>query len=82
VGAELERWVKAGFIRPIDEDERRSAPCVSPAFVSWVRPDKPRLVVDLRQVNAHLADIKFKIRGALGVYGGAGAVQQPDIVGH
>jgi len=60
VGAELERWVKAGFIRQIDEDERRSAPCVSPAFVSWVRPDKPRLVVDLRQVNAHLADIKFK----------------------
>jgi len=37
-----------------------AAPCVSPAFVSWDRPDKPRLVVDLRQVNEHLRGIKFK----------------------
>jgi len=52
--------VKAGFIRPLDEVERRSAPCVSSDFMNWVRPHKPRLVVDLRQVNDHLADIRFK----------------------
>jgi len=40
--------------------EAAAAPCVSPVFVSWDRPNKPRLVVDLRQVNEHLRGIKFK----------------------
>lgn len=56
---ELERWVKAGFIRRLDEAEREAVPCVSPAFVSHVR-SKPRLVLDLRQVNEHFQEIKFK----------------------
>ena len=60
VAEEVERWVSAGFIRPLTEAETLAAPCVSPAFVSWARRDKPRLVVDLRQVNEYLRDIKFK----------------------
>lgn len=57
---EVERWIKAGFIRRMAEAEAAAAPCASPAFVNRDRPDKPRLVVDLRQVNAHLQEIKFK----------------------
>ena len=60
VSEELDRWVAAGFIRPLDDEEQSGAPRVSPAFVSWIRQDNPRLVVDLRQVNEHLQDIKFK----------------------
>jgi len=59
VAEELERWVEAGFIRRLSDKEAADAPCVSPAFVSWVRP-KPRLVIDLRQVNEQLQVIKFK----------------------
>lgn len=57
---ELHRWAQAGFVRRMSDAEAAAAPCVSPAFVSWDRPDKPRLVVDLRQVNEHLQEIKFK----------------------
>ena len=57
---ELDRWTRAGFVRRMSKAEAAAAPCVSPAFVSWDRPDKPRLVVDLRQVNEHLRGIKFK----------------------
>lgn len=57
---EVDHWLAAGFIRKLTEDERVSAPCVSPAFVIWARPDKPRLVIDLRQVNACLREINFK----------------------
>lgn len=57
---ELERWTKSGFIRRVVEAEQGKAPCLSPAFVCWARPTKPRLVVDLRQVNEHLLDIPFK----------------------
>lgn len=39
--------------------ERAAARCVSPAFVSHVRP-KPRLVIDLRDVNELLEDKPFK----------------------
>lgn len=50
----------AGLVRRMSADEAASAPCVSPAFVNWDRPNKPKLVVDLRQVNAHVQVIKFK----------------------
>ena len=57
---ELERWVASGFICPLCEDEWRSAPCVFPAFVSWARPDKQRLVMNLRHVNEYMEDIIIK----------------------
>lgn len=57
---EVERWIKAGCIRRMTAVEAAAAPCASPAFVNRDRPDKPRLVVDLRQVNAHLQEITFK----------------------
>jgi len=57
---ESERWTQAGFVRRMTEAEAGATPCVSPAFVSWDRPDKPRLFVDLRQVNEHLRVIRFK----------------------
>jgi len=60
VADEVERWVAAGCIRPLNEEELPAALCVSPAFVSWAQQDKPRLVVDLRQVNEQLWDIRFK----------------------
>lgn len=50
----------AGFVRQMSADEAASAPYVSPAFVNRNRPDNPRLVVDLRQVNAHLDVINVK----------------------
>jgi len=56
---ELERWVLAGFIRPLSAKEVEAAPCISPALVSWVRL-KARLVIDLRQVNEQLQAIHFK----------------------
>jgi len=59
VAAELERWVLAGFIHPLSAKDAEVVPCISPAFVSWVRP-KPRLVIDLRQVNEQLQAIQFK----------------------
>ena len=60
VDEELDRWTQAGFVRRMSEAEAAAAPCVSPAFVSWDRPEKPRLVVDLRQVNEHLRGTKCK----------------------
>ena len=57
---ELDRWTRAGFVRRMSEAEAAAAPCVSPAFVSWDRLEKPRLVVDLRQVNEHLRGTKCK----------------------
>lgn len=60
VDGELERWALAGVVRRMSAAEAAAAPCVSPAFVSWDRPDTPRLDVDLRQVNEHLREIKIK----------------------
>lgn len=57
---ELDRWVAAGYVRRLTKQQAAAAPCVSPAFVSMDRPGKPRLVVDLRQVNEHLRAVKFK----------------------
>jgi len=60
VAEEVGRWTAAGSIRPLIEAELSAATCVFPAFVSWARKDKPRLVVDLRHVNEHLQDTRFK----------------------
>lgn len=57
---ELERWVSLGFVGLMTVAEACAAPCVSPAFVSWDRPDKARLVVDLRKENEHLRAMKLK----------------------
>lgn len=57
--AELERWLANGFVRRLHGSEIASARCVSPAFVSHVR-SKPRLVIDLRDVNELLEDKPFK----------------------
>jgi len=51
-----------GGIHPPPQDDREglAAQCVSPAFVSWARQDKPRLFVDLSQGTECLKAIKFK----------------------
>ena len=46
-------------MRKLSGAERAAARCVSPAFVSHVRP-KPRLVINLRDVNELLEDKPFK----------------------
>lgn len=51
--------MEAGFIRRLRKEEEAAAPCVSQEFSSHVRA-KPRLVLDFRQVNEHLQEIKFK----------------------
>lgn len=59
MASELERWLQAGFIRRLSAAGISRARCISPAFVSYAAA-KSRLVVDLREVNAHLEGKPFK----------------------
>lgn len=59
VASELERWQEAGFIRPLSAAGISRARCISPAFVSYAAA-KPRLVIDLREVNSYLEAKPFK----------------------
>lgn len=56
---ELERWLRAGYLRELNAEEAAAAHCVMGGFVTH-SAGKPRLVIDYRHVNAFMEKRRFK----------------------
>lgn len=56
---EIARWVRRGFVRQAKASEARRAPWNAATFVADAAR-KPRLVVDLSEINSYLADRPFR----------------------
>ena len=57
--AELERWLAAGYLREMTEEEATGVHCLMGGFVTH-SAGKPRLVVDYRHPNAYMERRRFK----------------------